>query len=462
MIPVILSGGSGTRLWPVSRTKLPKQFCSLLESPLQSLTLLRAARMGTPWILTSKALKALTEKNIKDAEIEGVRALYESQAKNTAPAIAFLCQYLILEGRQDEIVAILPADQLIEKEDEFLRAMGLAQKEALNNKIVTLGIKPSFASTGFGYIQTDKNASAHEAGLQSFSVLGFREKPDAATATEFLKAGSYYWNAGIFVFKISQMAEHFSKFEPTIWAAAQKIKRDLSNLDEIYESFRNISIDYAIMEKLSPETLACVPADIGWSDVGSWDAVADVLKESSSTQNSIEVKSHGNYLHALSGKTYSFVGVDDLLVIDTDDALLIAKKGYSQDVKEVVDKLKVLKPKVVSEHVYEERPWGRYEVLKDTDTYKSKVIQVNPFQQISYQSHNKREEHWTITKGNGEVIIDDQVIPVTSGSYVKIPLGAKHRIRNTGPDIVEFIEVQLGTYFGEDDIIRYQDDYQRN
>lgn len=461
MTPVVLSGGSGTRLWPVSRTKLPKQFCELLEEPLQSLTLRRAARLGTPWLLTSNTLKDLTEKNLRHLHMDASKALYEPSARNTGPAIAFLCQYFILQNRKDEVLAILSADHLIEKEDEFVRAMGLAEKEAQSGKVVTLGIKPTFPATGYGYIQTQKEPSSRESGLSSFSVLKFHEKPQLSRAEEFIKSGDYCWNAGIFIFKVSVMAELFARLEPEIWSAVSKIKADLSNLKEVYEKLRNISIDYAIMEKLDSKILACVPADIGWSDIGSWDAVSEMLESSPKHSLTVEIKSKNNFLHPLEDKTYSFVGVDDLLVVDTRDALLIAKKGYSQDVKEAVDKIKVLKPQVIQDHVFEERPWGRYEILKDTDRYKSKVIHVNAHQQISYQSHAQREEHWLITQGKGEVVLDEKIIPVSPGTYVKIPLGAKHRIRNTGAITIEFIEVQLGTYFGEDDIVRYSDDYKR-
>jgi mannose-1-phosphate guanylyltransferase/mannose-1-phosphate guanylyltransferase/mannose-6-phosphate isomerase len=261
------------------------------------------------------------------------------------------------------------------------------------------------------------------------------------------------------------MASIFNQYQPEMWKLAQQIQVDLVNLADIYAQFKNISIDYAIMEKLSSSQLSCIPCDLGWSDVGTWDSVAEVLEKNPQTKNNpqlVEVNSQNNFVHTLPEKTYACVGVDNLLVVDTADALLITQKGSSQQVKDVVDFLKEKKSNVIDEHVYEFRPWGKYEILKNTDTFKSKVIHVSPGQQISYQSHSKREEHWIITKGYGEVILDDKVIPIKPGSYINIPLGAKHRIRNTQDQVIEFVEVQLGTYFGEDDIVRYQDDYQRS
>jgi len=462
MLPVVISGGSGTRLWPVSRTQWPKQFCDLFEESLQALTLKRVARLGTPWVLTSENLKGLTDKKLKELGFTKSKALYEPKAKNTAPAIAFLCKSLLLQGLNKEVVGVFPADQLIEKEDEFIKAVSLAVKEAEAGKVVTLGIQPTFPSTGFGYIQTQTKPTTEESGFECFKVVQFHEKPSKEKATEFISNKSYQWNAGIFIFRVEVMAEIFKSTAPDIWKVADQLKPDMSNLNEVYDSFRNVSIDYAIIENLGEEVLRCIPCDIGWDDVGSWDAMAEMTGLQKPVQTRIDHNSKNNYLHPLAEKTYAFIGVEDLIVVDTKDALLVSKKGHSQDVKNVVEKLKVIQPTVVNEHIFEERPWGRFEVLKDTDRYKSKVIHVLPSSQISYQSHAKREEHWLITQGRGEVVLEDKIIPVQPGVYVKIPLGAKHRIRNTGAEMIEFIEVQMGTYFGEDDIVRYQDDYKRN
>ena len=462
MIPVVLSGGSGTRLWPVSRAKFPKQFCNLFEDSLQNMTLKRLAAVGTPMLITSISLRDLTLKKLKDSGFAGTEVIFEPYGKNTAPAIAVLCKWMELKGRASEVVGVFPADHLVEKQEEFLQALKLAELCASDNKIVTLGLKPTHPETGYGYIQTQKTPAKHGQKLAAFEVIKFHEKPNFDTAKDFLAQGSFWWNAGIFIFPVSMMIGLFKKYQPQIWEALSDLKSDLSNLSAIYERMPNISIDYAIMEKLSGAELQCVPCNPGWSDVGSWDAVADVYEKSGrNLQSTIEVDSKNNFVIPHNGKKYAFVGADDLVVVDTTDAVLIAKKGATQEVKTVVDRLKSEKSKLITEHTFEERPWGRFDILRDTDYFKSKIIGVAPGAQISYQSHAKREEHWIIVKGAGEVVLNDKVIPVKYGTYINIPLGAKHRIRNTGSVELQFVEVQLGSYFGEDDIVRYQDDYKR-
>jgi len=461
MIPVLLSGGSGTRLWPVSRTKWPKQFCNLFEDSLQSLSLKRVSKLGAPYILTSETLKDLTEKRLKDTKVPA-KVLYEPQAKNTAPAIAFLCKYLSLNGREQEIVGLFPSDQLIEKEDEFIHAVSLAAKEARQGFVVTLGIKPNYPATGFGYIQTEGEASLTEAGVESFKVSRFIEKPNLEKAKTLIANKDCFWNAGIFVFQVQTMIKFFKEKAPDLWAPLEDLKTDLSNLTEVYSHFRNISIDYAIIEKLTTKELRCVPCDIGWNDIGSWDAVAEISGLEKKSQSRIDHNAKNNFLHPINEKSYAFVGVENLIVVDTKDALLITQKGSSQDVRIVAEKMKLVSPTTTINHVDEERPWGTFEVLKDEEDYKTKVVHVSPQSQISYQSHNHREEHWIVAKGKGEVVLNDKTIPIEKGTYIKIPIGAKHRIRNTGNEVMKFVEVQLGTYFGEDDIVRYQDDYKRN
>ncbi|MFM6928310.1 MAG: mannose-1-phosphate guanylyltransferase/mannose-6-phosphate isomerase [Bdellovibrio sp.] len=458
MIPVVLSGGSGTRLWPISRQQMPKQFCTIFEKPLQTLTLERCQRMGSPWIVTSKALQNLTEINLKDNGMKNVQVVYEPYGKNTAPAIAVLCKLLQTQGKMNEVVGVFPSDHLITQEDAFLKVVDFAKAVATENKVVTLGITPSYPETGYGYIQTQPNSLKEQGSLKAYSVVKFHEKPALEKAKDFLAQGSFSWNAGIFVFKVSHMISLFEKHQPDMWALVSSLKADAANLDEIYSKVQNISIDYAIMEKLSSDELACIPSEFGWSDVGSWDAVASLQKG----QHVLNVKGQGNFVFGESGKHYSMIGLDDVIVVDTADAMMLVKKGHSQDVRHVVDSLNQEKSTLVKDHIYEYRPWGYFEILKDTDAFKSKVIRVNPHSQLSYQSHAKREEHWTITKGSGEVVLNDEVIPVKAGTHIHIPLGAKHRMRNNSNEMLEFVEVQLGSYFGEDDIVRYQDDYKRN
>jgi mannose-1-phosphate guanylyltransferase/mannose-1-phosphate guanylyltransferase/mannose-6-phosphate isomerase len=262
------------------------------------------------------------------------------------------------------------------------------------------------------------------------------------------------------------MIELFKKHEPEIWNQIDKLDADLSNIAEVYPRLKNISIDYAIVEKLGSDQLRCVPCDIGWSDVGSWDALVEVTESApfepqSLKKKPVQVSAKGNAVFSKQQKNYSFIGCDDLIVVDTVDALLICKKNSSQKVKDLVEALKRTDDKITKEHVFENRPWGRFEVLRDESYFKSKIIRVEPGQKISYQSHEKRAEHWVIVRGEAVVTLDDKEHVVKTGENIFIPMRAKHRIHNRTDSIVEFVEVQVGTYFGEDDIKRYQDDYGR-
>ena len=465
MIPVVISGGSGTRLWPVSRSQFPKQFCQLFDQPLQSMTLKRCQKLGTPWVLTGASLKILTEINLKQLGLSETRAVYEPFGKNTGPAIAVLCQLMSLQGQGQEVVGIFPSDHLIRNEKVFNEAVRFGEEWAQKNAVVTLGITATYPETGYGYIQSSKLIGEGH-GLKAFAVEKFHEKPSLEKAESFLAEGGFSWNAGIFVFKVDIMIGHFKKHQPALWKTVESLKKDLSNMEAIYQKLPNISLDYAVMEHLSGADLVCIPSEMGWNDVGSWDAVAlEGNYESGNAFNSLaEVtaeRSKNNYIYSQDKKTVALVHVDDLLVVDTGDSLLIAKKGTSQDVKKIVEDLTKKNSTKVKAHDFEDRPWGRFEILKDTKDFKSKIILVNPMQQISYQSHAKREEHWIITQGEGEVVLNDQILPVKKGTHVHIPLGAKHRIRNTTQKPLYFVEVQLGSYFGEDDIVRYQDDYKR-
>lgn len=460
ILPVIMSGGSGTRLWPVSRTKFPKQFCELIDEPLHTKTLKRIQRFDPALIVTSILFRDLTESDLRIHKFKIEKALYEPQPKNTAAAIALVCRYLELKGRAQQVVGVFSSDNLIQNEDAFFKALDAAARTAEKNQVVVLGIKPDKPETGFGYIQVADRAVGT---LKPTSVLKFHEKPSADTAQKFLNEGTYFWNAGIFVFKVSKMIELFKVHEPEMWNLMSTLKSDLSNLDSIYSEIKNISIDYAILEKMGNQDLSCVTCDIGWSDLGSWDSLIDIRHQSKSMDSNkpVEIKSKGNSIVPFENKNYSFIGVDDLIVVDTQDALLICKKGQSQHLKDLVRTLKIKNEKITNDHVFENRPWGRFEVLKEQPHYKSKIIRVDAGQKISYQSHVNRSEHWILVRGQATVVLNDQEIPLKTGEHIFIPQGAKHRIMNTTNEVVEFIEVQIGSYFGEDDIVRYQDEYGR-
>ncbi len=454
MIPVILSGGSGTRLWPKSRASCPKQFAELLEESLQLKTLKRLKNLGEPWVLTVRDLEVLTKKTLNEAGVPVTNAIYEPFGQNTGPAIALLCYLFMAQNKQDKIVGIFPADHLIENMEGFAQAVKLGEEFAQKDQVVTIGIKPNYPATGYGYIEVDLNQfqSGTESRLKVYKTKNFREKPNEVTAQKFIDKGNFFWNAGMFIFKVKIMAEHMQRFMPETWHELKNLKPDISNISVIYKRLKNESIDYAVMEKL--EEQVCVPCEIGWTDLGSWDEISKYKKNE---DNVIEASAQNNFVSGIASKSYAFSDVDNLVVVDTPDAILITQKGKTQNVKNLTNVIKEKKPSLLKDHVFEHRPWGVYEILRDSKRFKSKVIHVNPGQQLSYQSHTKRAEHWIITNGNPEVILDDKMFSLKPGEHIFIPQGSKHRMRNPGTEAVEFVEVQIGSYFGEDDITRYSD-----
>lgn len=465
MIPVILSGGSGTRLWPVSRASYPKQFCEFYDKSFLRDSLERMKGFDKPMVLTVGSMQALTAKALTEVGLNASHAIYEPMGRNTAPAVALCCHYFASKGQAEEVVGIFPADHLITNVEQFQKVVRLAESVAkTKNEVVTLGIQPKYPATGYGYIEVTDKVMAQDGSLQAVMVKGFREKPDLATAEKFMSQGNYYWNAGMFVFKVQTMINLFKKHLPEVWSKISSIKPDLSDAKYQYATVDSISLDYGIMEKL--ETQVCIPCDIGWSDVGSWDELARLSEEFPQLRNDgaaqvFSEDSRANYVFSIRNKVIGLVGIENLIVVDTPDALLIAKKGESQRVKELLGQIKSAGLPEATEHPFETRPWGKYEVLADKAEFKSKVITVDPGQQLSYQSHKKRAEHWVVVSGTAEVVLNDQVHTLKPGEAIHIPLGAKHRMRNPGVVPLVFVETQTGSYFGEDDIERYQDDYNR-
>jgi mannose-1-phosphate guanylyltransferase/mannose-6-phosphate isomerase len=458
MIPVILSGGSGTRLWPVSRPDLPKQFCEIFDESLILKTLLRIRKVGSPWVVTSQKMELLTQKVFREIGLPTDQILSEPQAKNTAAAIAWVCRVLEHQGRSNEVVGVFPADHLIREEAAFVGALRQAEELARDGRIVTLGISPTYPATGYGYIELETPSNATSPTARK--ALRFCEKPLLERAKEFIKAGRYAWNAGIFVFRVDAMIALLRQHLPEVWGPFAKLHgtTERSEVQTVFAAVPSISVDYGVMEKLPEHT--CITGDFGWSDVGSWDELSALTPPTQ--QPVVEVSGGGNYVFSKEpARTYALVGVDDLLVVDTQDALLICKKGGSQQVKDAQAALAEKKAPAALAHSFENRPWGRFDILRDNNRFKSKVIRVDPGQQLSLQSHTKRAEHWIIIQGEPEVVLDEQVLRPQPGEHVFIPVGAKHRMRNPTSKPIEFVEVQVGTYFGEDDIVRYQDDYKR-
>lgn len=464
MIPVILSGGSGTRLWPVSRASYPKQFCDFFDGSFLGNTIERLKPFGEVHVLTTKSMEALTQRAAKRDGLKSENVIFEPMGKNTAPAVALLCHILNTRGKGEEIVGVFPADHLIADEKAFSNAVQLASQMASKGYVVTLGIQPHGPETGYGYIEVLQEEIGSAKDLKAFKVKGFREKPDLKTAQTYTDSGRHYWNAGMFVFKVKDMIAHFQKLQPQIWGKISAIDPEMKNANYNYALVDGISLDYGIMEKL--ETQACVPCDIGWSDVGSWDEMARLADESRTvhSQSRAEVFNHNsdnNYVFSVHNKVIGLVDVTDMMIVDTPDALLVVRKGSSQKVKELVDSLKEAGQTQATEHPFETRPWGRFEILADEPDYKAKKITVDPAGQLSYQSHTQRNEHWVIVSGQGQVILDEKPVDLKAGQSVYIPAHSKHRIRNVGNTPLVFVEVQTGSYFGEDDITRYKDDYNR-
>lgn len=352
MKPIILSGGSGTRLWPVSRKKFPKQFCEIFADSLQNLTLKRLSKLGDPGLVTNIALKSLTEENLDRSGVRVSEVIYEPSARNTAPAVLVTCWLLAQKGMQSECVGFFPSDHLIQDEEELIQACLLAETQALGGQIVIMGVRPTYPETGYGYIQKTKKSIQGEKKV--FGVVRFHEKPDLEKARRFLASQEYLWNAGIFVGTVQTLLSLFKEHQPEMWKRVQGLKADLSNLEEIYQGFENISMDYAILEKLGENQLSVVPVDLGWNDVGSWDSVANHYRalgqnEKGATVISTEV-AQNNFVFSLTGRTVTFVDVNNLIVIDTPDGILISEKGASQNVRKIVDELSKKNPQLIEEH----------------------------------------------------------------------------------------------------------------
>ena len=476
---IILCGGNGTRLWPVSRTLMPKQFVKLFnDQSLFQLTVERNNKLCDSNFIISNteqyflAIDQLEED--KKYNFKNAKFLLEPVGRNTAPAIALAC----FDLDPNEIVLVTPSDHLIKDEAEYERVLVEAQRLAEENYLVTFGITPEFAETGYGYIEgtpsvhsdisprltSTKNSllvkenstmSKGENQIEGFAVKAFHEKPDLETATKYLEAGNYYWNSGMFCFKAGVFLEELKKYSPKIYEASKLAYENKTNLDENQmrikmDDMLNIpddSIDYAVMEK--SKIVKVIPSNIKWSDVGSFDALAD------------ELPNDENNNLVLSKKKTELIDVEDLIVVDTGDALLISKKGSSQKVKNIVNRLKEEKSELPNIHLKAHRPWGTYEVLVDTPGYKVKRIEVKPEKRLSLQKHYHRNEHWIVVSGTATVTVGDKVELLRPNESTYIKMGEIHRLENAGKIPVVMIEAQVGEYTGDDDIVRLEDDFSR-
>jgi len=455
MTNMILCGGNGTRLWPISRTLMPKQFVKLFNNEsLFQLTVKRNSTVCDQQFIVSNAEQYfLASDQLEELASAQNRFLLEPVGRNTAPAIALACFAL----DKEEIVLVSPSDHLIKDKEAYAQVLKRAKELAKEGYLVTFGIAPQYAETGYGYIE----ASNEE-------VKAFYEKPDAQTAQKYIDAGNFYWNSGMFCFKAGVFLDELQKYSFDIYTASQKAYENAKRGQMIrisYEDMENIpedSIDYAVMEK--SQKVKMVASDIGWSDLGSFDALDEELPKdcngNTKSKHLYSVDAKNNFVYAKE-RAVALVDIEDLIVVDTADALLISKKGASQKVKEVVKQLRANESELHHIHLTAHRPWGTYTVLESSEKYKIKRIVVHPGKRLSLQKHFHRSEHWVVLSGTAHITMGEKEFLLKPNESTYIPVGELHRLENPGKIDVVLIEVQVGSYLGEDDIVRIEDDFKR-
>ncbi len=468
--PVILSGGSGTRLWPVSRSLNPKQFLDFFgENSLFQKAALRVKNSDDffePIVVCNNEHRFTVAEELQKINATAKSIILEPIGRNTAPAIAIAALDAIAADEANDLILVMPSDHIILDEKSFITNVKKAAKAANEGYLVTFGIVPDKAETGYGYIK--KNIEL-EYFAEIFSVEKFIEKPDLARAEQFLESGEYLWNSGIFLFKASAYLAVLKKLQNDIYvncvAAYSKGVRDLDfiRLDSAdFEKCSSISIDYAVMEKAAK--VAVAPLSVGWSDVGSWQAISEIANKDengNSLAGDVSVlRTKDCYINSRSGLVAT-IGVENLIIISLKDVVLIANKNDSQSVKEMFELLKKQNREECNSHTKVLRPWGSFETIDLTDRFKVKKIIVKPQASLSLQMHHHRAEHWVVVKGKAHVTCGEKEFVMSEDESTYIPIGQKHRLENRGETALELIEVQTGNYLGEDDIVRFSDIYGR-
>lgn len=463
ILPVILSGGSGTRLWPLSREAYPKQFLPLVGNitMLQATwTRVSAIAGSAPIVVANQEHRFMAAEQLRECNATPAALILEPVGRNTGPAIAIAALQALTTG-EDALLLVLPSDHVVRDDRAFHDAVREAAVAAQDGKLVTFGIVPTAPEIGYGYIKA-------AAGVGVRAVERFVEKPDLATAQDYLQSGAYFWNSGMFLFKASRYLDELRRLQPAMLDACEqalaKASRDTDfiRLDaEAFSASPSDSIDYAVMEKTSDA--AVVPLDAGWSDVGSWSALWEVSDKDGNGNahhgDVIEIDCHNTYAHG--SRLIAMVGLQDVVIVETDDAVMVGHRDRIQQVKEIVDRIKRDGRSEAAAHRKVYRPWGAYDSLDNGDRFQVKRITVKPGATLSLQMHHHRAEHWIVVSGTAEVTRGDEVLLLTENQSTYIPLGVTHRLRNPGKLPLELIEVQSGSYLGEDDIVRFDDAYGR-
>lgn len=467
IIPVIMAGGSGLRLWPLSRTRHPKQFLKLnSDVTMLSETVSRLSDVSDAFIVVSnEEHRFLVAEQVRQLG-KKANIILEPVARNTAPAIALAALYQKSQSLSDSVMLVLPADHVIENIAAFQYALRMALSQAESGKLVTFGVVPTGPATGYGYIKG--HSSSYNDPV--VTVSKFIEKPDIKAAQQYLDQGDYFWNSGMFMFRADKYLEELGRFRPDILDACERaMDQQTPDLDFIrinsdaFTDCPSESVDYAVMEKT--DRAVVVPLDAGWCDVGSWSALWDIKEKDGSynvAEGDVILESTSGSLVFAQDRLVTTVGVDDLIVVDTKDALLVAAKNAVQDVKSVVERLKASNRSEYKHHREEYRPWGKYDLIDTGSEYCVKHITVNPGAKISLQKHRYRAEHWVVVRGTAEVRCGDKVMRLVENQSTYIPRGEIHQLHNPEEIQLEIIEIQSGSYLGEDDIIRYEDDYGRS